>query len=181
MEVANICNERPLGLSKPRDDGTYAVITPNNLGRSINILTDDAELSSELGIRERYRVVNHVAAAFLQRWCNEVTPQLVFRQKWHEKLQNLCVGDLVMLCEPSPIKARYRLAIVEAVNVVSKDNCVRSATVRYAKVDGDRCRRITVQRSIQRLVLILPVEEQDGFPLDVKEQEMCRSPVKAGV
>ena len=182
MEVANICNERPLGLSKPRDDGTYTVVTPNNLllGRSINILPDDAELSSELGVRERYRVVNHVTTAFWQRWCNEVTPQLVFRQKWHEKSRNLCVGDLVMLCDPSPIKARYRLAIVEAVNV-SKDNCVRSASVRYAKVDGDRCRRITVQRSIQRLVLIMPVEEQDGFPLEVKEQEVCRSPVKAGV
>ena len=182
MEVANICNERPLGLSKPRDDGTYTVITPNNLllGRSINILPDDAELSSELGVRERYRIVNHVTTAFWKHWCTEVTPQHIFRQKWHKKSRNLCVGDLVMLCDPSPIKARYRLAIVEDVKV-SADNCVRSATVRYGKVDGDRCRRITVQRSVQRLALILPVEEQDGFPLEVKEQEVCRSPVEAGV
>ena len=46
MEAANICNERPLGLSKPRADGTYDVLTPNNLllGRSVNILPDDTEL-----------------------------------------------------------------------------------------------------------------------------------------
>ena len=161
-------------------DSTYITtsITPNNLllGRSINILPDDAELSAGLGIKERYRVVNHVTTAFWHRWCTEVTPQLVFRQKWHEKGRNLCVGDVVMICEPSPIKANYKLAIVEAVDV-SKDNCVRSATVRYSK--GSR--RITVQRSVQRLVLILPVEEQGGSKLEVHGQEVCRSPVEAGV
>ena len=31
MEIANICNERPLGLSKPRDDGSYTLLTPNHL------------------------------------------------------------------------------------------------------------------------------------------------------
>ena len=38
-EIANICNERPLGLSKPREDGSYVLITPNQLllGRSSNI------------------------------------------------------------------------------------------------------------------------------------------------
>ena len=29
FEIANMCNERPLGLSKPREDGTYTLITPN--------------------------------------------------------------------------------------------------------------------------------------------------------
>ncbi len=31
MEVANICNKRPIGLSKPREDGTYSIISPNQL------------------------------------------------------------------------------------------------------------------------------------------------------
>ena len=31
MEIANICNERPIGLSKPREDGPYSFITPNHL------------------------------------------------------------------------------------------------------------------------------------------------------
>ena len=46
MEAANICNERPLGLSRPRADGTYNVLTPNSLllGRSVNGLPDDTEL-----------------------------------------------------------------------------------------------------------------------------------------
>ena len=63
----------------------------------MNILPDDTDLAESLGVRERYRVVNHVTKEFWQRWCTEVTPRLVFRQKWHEKSRNLCVGDVVMM------------------------------------------------------------------------------------
>ena len=31
MQVANICNERPLGGLMPREDGTFEVITPNGM------------------------------------------------------------------------------------------------------------------------------------------------------
>ena len=185
-EAANICNERPLGLSRPRADGSFDVLTPNSLllGRSMNILPDDTELTESLGVRERYRIVSHVTKDFWQRWCTEVTPQLIFRQKWHEKSRNLCVGDVVMICETSHIKAKYKLAIVEAVHI-SRDGRVRSATLRYSIINGEQCRRITVKRSVQRLVLIFPVEEQESGTLEVRDfethAEVLRSPVKAGV
>ena len=185
METANICNERPLGISSPRDDGSYNILTPNSLliGRSINVLPDDAELSNDLGVTDRYRIVNHVTTTFWQKWCQEVAPQLIFRQKWHEKTRNLTVGDVVQICEPSPIKAKYKLAIVESVHT-SNDGNVRSATLRYSNIKGERCTRITVKRSIQRLVLILPVEEQNNA-IEVVDSDahvkVCRSPVKAGV
>jgi hypothetical protein len=72
-----------------------------------------------------------------------------------------------MICETSPIKAKYKLAIVEAVHT-SNDGSVRSATVRYTVVNGQRSTIIRVKRSVQRLVLILPVEEQD-HPLKVND------------
>ena len=55
FETANICNERPLGLSKPREDGTYTLITPNQLllGRSQNILPDDANIANGLPMSSR--------------------------------------------------------------------------------------------------------------------------------
>ena len=89
-----------------------------------------------------------------------------------------------MICESSPIKAKYKLAVVETVHT-SDDGCVRSATVRYVVVNGERSTNIRVDRSVQRLVLILPVEEQDNV-LEVKDfgthvQVEDRSPVKAGV
>ncbi len=185
MEISNICNERPIGLSKPRADGTYTVLTPNHLlmGRSSNILPDDTELSEDLPYASRYRLINHVTTVFWKKWCDEVAPRLVFRQKWHEKSRNLRVNDVVMICESSPIKSKYKLAIVDQVHT-SDDGAVRSATVRYANVHGDSSTSVRVKRSVQRLVLILSVEEQDS-PLEVLDYDtyvkVCRSPVKAGV
>jgi hypothetical protein len=184
METANICNERPLGLSKPRADGSFSVLTPNHLlmGRSSSVLPDDAELCEDLPMASRYRLINHVTTVFWKKWCEDVTPSLVFRAKWHTRSRNLRVGDLVMIAESSPIKGKYKLAIVEQVDI-SNDGAVRSATVRYNNVNGDRSTPVRVQRSVQRLVLVLPVEEQQTS-LEVKDHDShleVRSTAKAGV
>ena len=174
MEIANICNERPIGLSKPRADGSYSVITPNQLllGRSSNILPDDTDLCSDLPVAARYRLVNHVTTVFWQKWCSEVAPRSIFRQKWHVQTRNLCVGDLVMICESTQIKAKYKLGLIETVNT-SADGCVRSATIKYTNISGDgRVSYVRVQRSVQRLVLILPVEEHQTS-LQVVERNTC--------
>ena len=42
------------------------------------------------------------------------------------------------------------------------------ATVRYVNINGDRVTTVRVQRCVQRLILILPVEEQDGS-MEVKD------------
>ena len=77
----------PIGMSKPRDDGTYALITPNQLllGRSTNVLPDDAALAEDLPMSSRYRMVQHVTSSFWKKWSALVTPGLVHRQKWHVK------------------------------------------------------------------------------------------------
>ena len=108
MEISNICNERPIGLSQPRDDGSYTVLTPNHLllGRSGNVLPDDAELAESLPGPSRYRLVNFVTTAFWKKWTSEVTPRSILRPKWHEEARNLRVGDLVMICESSSIKSK---------------------------------------------------------------------------
>ena len=185
MEIANICNERPIGLSKPREDGTYDIITPNHLmlGRSSNILPDDSELASNLPMSARYRLVHHITSAFWKKWSTEVSPSLVVRQKWHKKSRNLCVGDLIMICDSSVIKAKYKLGLVELVHP-SDDGIVRSATIHYVLLQKnargeDKVQHIRVKRSIQRLVLILPVEEQ-STPLVVEDRDVC-SIVKVGV
>ena len=112
FEAANICNERPLGLNlKPRDDGCYTLITPNELmiGRLGNKVPDDIELIEDRPMKCRYRMVQHVSTVFWEKWSSMVTPGLVHRQKWHTKGRNLQVNDVVMICEPTKIKAKYRL------------------------------------------------------------------------
>ena len=189
MEIANICNERPIGVSKPRADGSYALITPNQLllGRSKNILPDDTQIVETLPMRARYRIVHEITSKFWKRWSAEVSPSLVVRQKWHENTRNLRVGDLVKICEPSKLKAKYKLGVIDAVTV-SSDGNVRSATVRYVLLHknskgDDTVRTVRVSRSVQRLILILPVEEQES-PLVIKDDgvvNVCSSSVKAGV
>lgn len=176
MEIANICNERPIGLSKPREDGSYVLITPNQLlmGRSNSILPDDSNLVSELPVTSRYRLVHHVTTSFWKMWCSHVSPGLVVRQKWHTKSRNLQIGDLVMICEDSKVKAKYKLAVVDEVKL-SEDDVVRSATVRYVTIRKtpqgvDKVTHMRVTRSVQRLALIMPVEES-SLPIVVKDHE----------
>ena len=177
MEIANMCNERPIGLSRPRADGTYEIITPNQLllGRSINILPDNTPIVENMPVAARFRLVHLISTNFWKRWSAEVSPGLVVRQKWHEQSRNLCVGDLVLICEPSKLKAKYKLGVVDSVTL-SADNIVRSVVVRYVLLQknakGDtNTRIIRVSRSVQRLVLILPVEEQHT-PLEVTDDEV---------
>ena len=176
FEVADMCNERPIGMSKPRDDGTYALITPNQLllGRSTNVLPDDTALAEDLPMASRYRMVQHVTTVFWKKWSALVTPGLVHRQKWHVKGRNLQPNDVVMICEPTKIKAKYRLAVVDDVKI-SDDGCVRSATLRYSSIrtspnGKETVQVIRVKRSVQRLCLILPVEEQSA-DVQVNEHE----------
>ena len=163
--IADICNERPLGLSKPHDDGSYTIITPNQLllGRSVNASPDDALLTDALPVKARYRLVRHVTEMFWCQWSSHVSPALIVRQKWHQKSRNLRVGDLVMICEDSKLKSKYQLGVVESVKE-SADGIVRSATVRYCNVQHnpqgeDNTSIVRVSRSVQRLSLIMPVEE----------------------
>ena len=99
-----------------------------------------------------------------------MSPILVNCPTWHTKGRNLCVNGVVLICQSTSIKGKYRLAVVEEVKV-SDDGCVRSVLLRYAIVNKDTKPRIVrVRRSVQRLALILPVEEQSS-PVEVKESE----------
>ena len=68
-----------------------------------------------------------------------------------------------MIADSSKLKCKYKLGVVEDTTT-SLDGIVRSATLRYCNVDRDQQGKdvvttVRVKRSIQRLVLIMPVEE----------------------
>ena len=104
------------------------------------------------------------------------------RQKWHRSSRNVQVGDVVMICDSSKLKAKYKLGVVDTVNT-SKDGYVRSAIVQYSLIQkapsgADRVTKVYVSRSVQRLVMILPVEEQQ-HPVLVRDAEVSVECVKA--
>ena len=79
-----------------------------------------------------------------------------------------------MICETTKVKAKYRLGVIEDVKK-SEDNVVRSATVRYSVTEGgspqEVAKTVKVRRSVQRLALVMPVEEQES-PLSVEENDV---------
>ena len=82
-----------MGISKPRDVGSYVIITPNQLlmGRSQNILPDDAGVADSLPISARYRLVNHVTNVFLEDVEYERFPKPYCPSKVaHENSKSLC-------------------------------------------------------------------------------------------
>ena len=81
-----------------------------------------------------------------------------------------------MICEASKVKSKYKMGVVDNVKP-SNDGAVRSATVRYCNVQRnprgeDKVTTMRVVRSVQRLVLIMAVEEMSA-QVDVEEYEHC--------
>lgn len=75
--------------------------------------------------------------------------------------------DVVLIADKSKVKAKYKFGVIDVVNT-SEDGFVRSAVIRYSLVQNDNVKTILVTRSVQRLILILPVEEQE-HSIEVKD------------
>ena len=178
FEAADMANERPIGInSAVQANGCHKILTPNCLlmGRSSSKMPDDTFLAENLKKGERYRLIQQATAYFWSKWSEEVTPMSVIRAKWHETGRNLRTGDIVLLHDKSQLKGKYQLGVVESVEQ-SADGFVRSCTVGYripkaaepaSVYTGGRW--ISVTRSVQRLTLLLPVEEQ-AKPLTVENE-----------
>ena len=91
----------------------------------------------------------------------------LLRQKWHETSRNLTQGDIVLVHDANTIKGNYKLAKVISVKT-SADGLVRSGIVQYRipfekdkKGEYTGGKLISVSRSVQKLTLILAVDELD--------------------
>ena len=170
FEVADLCNQRPIGLNKvPEADGKFKVLTPNCLlmGRTSSAVPNDSAIPMHMKKRERYLLIQQVTRDFWERWVAEVTPMKVVRQKWHETSRNLTLGDIVLVHDVNAIKGSYKLAKVISVKM-SADGLVRAGIVQYRipyekdkKSEYTGGKLISLSRSVQRLTLILAVEELD--------------------
>ena len=173
--VASILNSRPIYArwgNRGSDDPDYlSPLTPNMLltGRAnTQIPVRDYDTSDRPLCRLKY--VEECVAQWWQQYISQNFSSLVPRQKWYYERRNMATGDVVMIkyegkCAP----ASYRLGVVTAVEVES-DGLVRTVEVEYSILTelpaserllykGITKKRIKV--AVQRLVLILPVEERE--------------------
>ena len=163
-EVANLLNERPIGV-KPSVDSVINALTPNSL------ILGRATASNPMGwqpyetnIATRCHLVQSVVEDFWKRWTELYAPALVVQRKWHTATRNLRPGDVVIVADKNTLRGEYRLALVRDV-FPGEDGRVRKVTVQYKsyrtgeKVHEYRGARDTVvSRAVQRLALLVPVD-----------------------
>jgi len=126
--VESIVNSRPITTvsDDPRDQ---EALTPNHL----LLLRGDASLPFEanekdLYSRKRWRQVQYLANIFWSRWSREYLPILQLRQRWHEPVKNLEVGDIVILADDKLPRNSWPLGrVVETYP--GSDGLVRSVKV----------------------------------------------------
>ena len=164
FEISNLLNSRPIGLKPGSDPDRGAYLCPNDLllGRaSINV--PNYSVSSSINVKARQNFINEITNSFWKRWMRDYFHTLIVRQKWHQDKRNLQSGDIVLVADSKVIKGTWRLAQVCDI-IPSSDNKVRDVKIRYKiqkennSYDGIKDTIIT--RSVHRLVLILPIEEQ---------------------
>ena len=166
-EAANLINERPLGLL-PDLDSNINVLTPNCLLLGRASASNPSDWSIEYSsLRTRLHLVKSITDQFWRHWLELFAPTLVYQQKWFKKQRDLKVNDVVLVLDTNTLKGEYRLAIVVAIHP-GKDGKVRTVTVSYKnfkigeKVSEYKGQNYTsVKRSVQRLVLLVPVESNE--------------------
>ena len=174
--VASVVNSRPVyARYGPRGGGDpdyLTPITPNMLltGRcNEEIPIRDYDMTSKPMARLVY--VQELVAAWWEQFKCQNFSSLIPTSRWQEEKRNMCVGDIVLIYYSSKSKAGiYRLGKVVDVEVES-DGLVHTVTVVYSLLrelpEKDRLKykgvtKKKIRVAVQRVVLIVPVEEQQG-------------------
>ena len=101
---------------------------------------------------------------FETKWAHRYFPTLLIRRKWHTEARDLRVGDIVIV-QPDKVEfhGHWRLAQVCSAEK-ARDGKVRSVKLRYKQQGHGKAYKglqdTEITRSVHRLVLILPLEEQ---------------------
>ena len=166
-EIANTMNERPIGVA-PGSDSELSMITPNSLllGRA-TANNPGGWQTKEANTSSRYNLVQSLADSFWSHWIQLCAPSLVLQSKWHTSRRNLKPGDVVLVVDSSVLRSEYRLAVIREV-FPGDDHKVRKVSLSYkiykvgesvAQYSGAKDQVVT--RSVQRLVLIVPVDQNE--------------------
>ena len=171
-QAANIVNQRPLAVQTFKE-GDERFITPNDLllGRN-RVPFQPGHLHGDNDNDPlRLQLLSDILELWWDQWLKQVFPALLPYQKWRTEHRNISVGDVVLVLYASKVqKADFCLARVSEVHP-DPHGTVRTITV----VMRPRDSREKVSRDppylqpkppthlrvgVQRVVVILPVEEQ---------------------
>ena len=171
--IANILNHRPVSVQRTRTDAQdsdfLSPLTPNML---ITGRTDSGPPSDYVDNDDpqmRYTWIEELERAWWFQFKVQYFQSLVPTRKWIDAKRNIACGDVVLIeYKSKSMPGTYRLGKVLAVET-DRDGLVRTCTVLYKLVkpvtkDNNNTVADVVSKEVrvpvQRLVLILPIEEQ---------------------
>ena len=154
-EVEAVINSRPLTTVSGEPDDLEP-LTPNHIltTKSNVILPPPGKFQkNDVYMRRRWRRVQYLANLFWTRWKKEYLVVMQERRKWQHPQRSLVEGDVVIIREENVPRNAWSLARVVQVEPDAQ-GLIRSVVV--------KTRETTLRRPINKLVLILPKEEQEG-------------------
>jgi hypothetical protein len=163
-EVANLLNERPLGVI-PSDDSDIKVLTPNCLLLGRTQASNPGGWTNVRSCQVRLGIIAEISNKFWKHWSELYAPTMLRQQKWHKCQRNLQPGDVVAVADQNHLRGKYHIArVVEAIP--SRDGKVRKVTVAYKNFKQNEkvheykgANDTKVTRSVQRLAMLVPVDE----------------------
>ncbi|XP_041782399.1 uncharacterized protein LOC121599013 [Anopheles merus] len=131
IEIEAMINSRPLThipLSNEEDE----VLTPFHflIGRGVESLPPDS-LDTSYVSRQQFKVAQHNAKVFWDRWKKEYLPTLIKRNKWTNKAEPVKVGDVVVLTNDNAPAGQWLKGKVLEVHPAA-DGQVRVVSVKTA-------------------------------------------------
>ena len=167
-QVSNMLNERPLATSTS-NDSEINVLTPNCLLLGRPVAAAPPGKFGSPSLRKRCADIDGILDDFWKRWVEFYAPTMVRQNKWSkEAKRDLKVGDVVSVADSNMLRGQYFVARVVEVKPGS-DGRVRHGGLEYKRFrvgsalrDCSGCPPVKIYRSVQRLALLLPVEEQGG-------------------
>ena len=155
FEVSNLVNERPIGRHPTElEDGSY--LSPNHLllGRA-TARVPAGPFKEPTSLKKRFELVQQITNTFWRRWTRDFFPSLLIEPKWHTQKRNLLVGDIVLVQDSNHVRGKWQIARVSKV-LPGDDGLVRRVELEYKNPDGRKF--TTIERPVQRLIVLVPVE-----------------------
>jgi transposase InsO family protein len=174
--IANILNNRPISVQRTKtdaqDEDFLHPLTPNMLIMMGNSGVNPPSViePNDEDPRVRFSFISEIERAWWYQYKVQYFQSLMPTRKWIEKQRNMCPGDVVLIeYKSKSLPGTYRLGRVRDVEVDQHDKLVRTCTVVYklikpvTDINKNSVNDVVTKEirvPVQRLVLILPVEEQ---------------------
>ena len=179
--VANISNERPLGVRSLTED-TIIPLTPNQLliGKTSGQVSCPDSLPEEDFTRQK-TYCDILLQTWWSNWYPQVLDNLIPYQSYRDSRRhvNLCEGDVCLIKYDSKVVSSYRYCRI--ISLIKHGGIVRTVVVKLGTRGKEtKCKEMRV--GVQRLALVTPMEKlSEELEKNIREEERNIPTEAAGI